>query len=218
MSFKKLVVEFSDYFNELNFVGIVSPFKEGVFKELMKDDFFLLCTRLHGRIKAQKFKSMAEHAWMNVEKRLRNVTASVLMNDDRFSDFINASESIILYFQYHQTPPPIENIPSAFSCCLRSSLSLNEGRQLFVPLIDSSFHRLLFHAACQYHGLKSKSIDACGKHRSKLRREKVKDVEVTLAKSNKLFCHGISMQSLVRSFHSRDEEVPVPEIEEYVLL
>ena len=95
---------------------------------------------------------------------------------------------------------------------------LNGNGQLVVPLIDSSFHRLLFHAACQYHGLKSKSINVFDKRRLKQRKEKFKDIEVTLGKSNKICCHGISLQSLLRSIYSYAEEVPVTEIEEYVLL
>ena len=40
---------------------------------------------------------------------------------------------------------------------IESEIFINETG-LYLQLIDSSFHRLLIHAACQFHNLKSKVI------------------------------------------------------------
>jgi hypothetical protein len=210
--------------NTLRITGILTS-REGAFEELMRDsnsearEFFLSCTRLHRIVKAQKFKSMAEHAWMNVEKRLRNVSASVLLSNDCFADYLSAAERLLLFFQTYRELPPAENLPGALISSLRSPLQLSSAEQLIVPLIDSSFHRLLFHAACQYHGLKSRSI-VPAKPLVKQRKASVKVIEVSIRKSNKLFGHGISLCSFILN-HDRAEartEVKVDGIEDYVFL
>jgi hypothetical protein len=94
----------------------------------------------------------AEKAWMQMETRLRNVVVRSLANEE-LCYFVRAIELVLLYFIAQSGAPP--HVPDALSSRLELPLEICAA-SLVVTLKDSSFHRLLLHAACQFYGLKSK--------------------------------------------------------------
>lgn len=158
-------------------------------------DFYLSCEHLHRTRRVERYKSEAEKSWLNVEARIRRLVLEVIRNEP-MADFLDAAELLVVFFQVHRSLPPPQNIPQQILDASRSPVSIVDGR-LIVPLIDSSFTRLVFHAVCQYHGLKSASVNAsCMGATGKAK--KMKDIVITLRKSNKLFGHGIAMRSLLQ--------------------
>lgn len=94
----------------------------------------------------------AEKAWLQMETRLRNVVVRSLSNEE-LCYFVRAMELVLLYFIAQNDVPP--HVPVALSSRLELPLEVCSA-SLTVTLKDSSFHRLLLHAACQFYGLKSK--------------------------------------------------------------
>ena len=127
---------------------------------------------------------------------------------------------MVVFFQMNNAVPPQENIPISFLDALRGSLQhFRDQHQMRLPLIDSSFHRLLVHVVCEYHGLKSESVNSCGrgsgcdlngKTKMKKKTRGVKDVIITLRNSNKLFGHGISIRS-----HVLDSKLMTQQLNDY---
>jgi len=108
----------------------------------------------------------AEVAWLNVEKRLRGVVAPALKKSVELSDFVLALQVVLSFFSDTQTAPPVAFVPIALSRYLRAPLELSKSTSssappsLVVSLVDSSFHRLLLHATCQFYGFRSRSMEA----------------------------------------------------------
>eukprot|EP01041_Mallomonas_annulata_P009457 gene9457-19640_t len=100
--------------------------------------------------------SETEKGWNRIEKKLRSIIVRA-MKTDSLKFFLNAIEQIIILFVLEGITPNEIDTPEVLLLTLASPLEANEIG-LYIHLQDSSFHRLLTHAACQFHGLKSKSI------------------------------------------------------------
>lgn len=98
----------------------------------------------------------AEAAWYQIENRLRAVVVRSLQKEE-FCLFFQALEAVLLFFLAQGEAPANHLLPAELVACLEQPLSLS-GSSLVVLLKDSSFHRLLLHAACQFYGLRSKVV------------------------------------------------------------
>eukprot|EP00611_Tribonema_gayanum_P028627 TRINITY_DN7404_c1_g1_i2.p1 TRINITY_DN7404_c1_g1~~TRINITY_DN7404_c1_g1_i2.p1 ORF type:complete len:290 (+),score=118.72 TRINITY_DN7404_c1_g1_i2:95-964(+) len=100
----------------------------------------------------------AEERFARIPKRLRDVVTQSL-HGATLRAYVAAVEATLLYFITARALPP--TTPDPLAEALRTPLQLQAGPKgggrLGVALHDSPFHRLLLHAACQYHGLLSKS-------------------------------------------------------------
>ncbi|KAG5192352.1 hypothetical protein JKP88DRAFT_351961 [Tribonema minus] len=100
----------------------------------------------------------AEERFARIPKRLRDVVTQSL-HGATLRAYVAAVEATLLYFITARALPP--TTPDPLAEALRTPLQLQAGpkggARLGVALHDSPFHRLLLHAACQYHGLLSKS-------------------------------------------------------------
>jgi len=165
-----------------------------------------------------QYKSDAQTAWMNVERRLRKIVPEAI-KEEKFAKFVDATEHVLMKFATVGVLPFAQEIPEALKLALRSPLRIEVGKrtsrrvskchdndveeepvhlekQLIFPLVDSSFFRLLVHVCAQYHGLKSTSI--------KLKKLGQKDIIVALRNSNKL-CHGIPLRNIIRTIDNARE-------------
>jgi hypothetical protein len=96
----------------------------------------------------------AESAWYRIENRLRAIVVRSLQREE-FCFYVRAVEAVLLYFLAKQEAPPHSQVPEAFGLFLEQHIE-HLGLSLKIVLKDSSFHRLLLHAVCQFYGLKSK--------------------------------------------------------------
>jgi len=102
-------------------------------------------------------------AWNRVEKRLRSIVSRSIRTD-KLKLFLVAIESLLVHFLVEGKTLETGDTSEVMLSALESptSISTNDG-SLQLHLVDSSFYRLLTHAACQFHGLRSKSITVNGK-------------------------------------------------------
>lgn len=199
-------------------------------------DYYLSCADYgpcRDEKRTRKKRTIAYEAWMNVEKRLRNIVSESLKKSEQFAVFIDATELILIYFACNLTLPPATHIPTQLNEYLRSPIRLEECENvkkceesfndmefndkplfdkkrskkcLVFPLVDSSFCRLLVHAACQYHGFKSKSIevvtlsDAASEGKfcaDRSNKQRNKDIICSVQNSNRFTGHGINLRSVL---------------------
>lgn len=178
-----------------------------IFKDLMKKEnsealeLYLSCAHINNRLftasaTATAQKSVAERSWLNIEKKLRTVVMSIHASEPESLLFLGAVELALIYFQTHHQALPVSQQPDSLQAALRKPLEMSDGKLIF-RLASSVFNRLLLHAACQFHGLKSKSVESSvskGPRNKSTAKSKVKDVHVSVSKSNKLFGHGVSLK------------------------
>jgi hypothetical protein len=197
--FEKMTIEDIDYSNNDEFedLGLIDNRYKSVFTELFEKEnsnaklFFLSCNKLPLARCSQsqrKYKSEAHKSWAGVEKRLRNVVVASLKNES-LKSFVTSIEIVLIYFQVRRSNPPDEFITDSLNKTFRNPLKCFDGKLVF-SLLDSSFYRLLLHATCQYHGLRSQSINSDEKG--------LKDTVVELRKSGYIG-HGISLISVVEN-------------------
>ena len=98
--------------------------------------------------------AIAEAAWYQIENRLRAIVVRSLQREE-FCLFVQAVEAVLLFFLSRGEVPTSHLLPEVLAEHLESPLTLS-GSSLVVYLKDSSFHRLLLHATCQFYGLRSK--------------------------------------------------------------
>ena len=96
----------------------------------------------------------AEVAWYQIENRLRAIVVRSLQTAE-FCYFVRALEAVLLLFLIQGDAPEISLVPEVLSANLEQPIE-RSGKSLLIALKDSSFHRLLLHAACQFYGLRSK--------------------------------------------------------------
>jgi hypothetical protein len=96
----------------------------------------------------------AETSWFQIENRLRSVVVRTLEKDE-FCLFVRALEAVIMYFLEENDAPQHSLVPPALARMLARPITMSSG-SVTVALRDSSFHRLLLHAVCQFYGLHSK--------------------------------------------------------------
>ena len=98
--------------------------------------------------------AQAETAWYQIEHRLRAVVVRSFEKEE-FCLFVQALEAVLLFFLSQGKAPASHLIPEALSVQLEVPLDVSDS-SLSIVLKNSSFHRLLLHAACQFYGLRSK--------------------------------------------------------------
>ena len=98
--------------------------------------------------------AQAEIAWYQIEHRLRAVVVRSFEKEE-FCLFVQALEAVLLFFLSQGKAPASHLIPEALSVQLEVPLDVSDS-SLSIVLRNSSFHRLLLHAACQFYGLRSK--------------------------------------------------------------
>lgn len=181
------------------------------FYELFRPDnrstmeLFRKCQISPSKVSSKKYireseMTEAHRCWLRVEKRLRVTVTHTLKNNISMCLFVQALESVLMYFIEKKSAPPMSVIPPTLTEYLESPLLCNEVKveqaapdeasggeadvvadveipetdtpptthsatvhTLTISLKDSSFHRLLLHATCQFYGLKSKSYNLKGK-------------------------------------------------------
>ena len=123
--------------------------------------------------------SVSPRAWMQVERRLRQVVRRVILSQPETHAYCRGLEMLLVCLAHSGALPEPEMMPEALRSLLVARPSVDNfgasegegeggvlGRELTLHLADSSFHRLLLHAVCQFYGLKSKSTSE-GKPRSR---------------------------------------------------
>ena len=116
--------------------------------------------------------AIAETAWYQIENRLRAIVVRSLQREE-FCLFVQAVEAVLLFFLSQGGVPTSHLLPEILAEHLESPLTLS-GSSLVFYLKDSSFHRLLLHATCQFYGLRSKVRNRCMKsHLHLLKRTKI---------------------------------------------
>ena len=118
--------------------------------------------------------SVSQRAWMQVERRLRQVVRRVILSQPETHAYCRGLEMLLVCLAHSGALPEPEMMPEALRALLVARPSVDSffpsedksvgeseggviGRELTLHLADSSFHRLLLHAVCQFYGLKSKS-------------------------------------------------------------
>lgn len=121
---------------------------------------------------------LTNKCWNRIQNRLKITTIHSLRSNANLSLFVQELERILLYYiEYQKIPQVIHDCilhrldkPIAISCPLTKMKNTNSTDSadmvLTISLKDSSFHRLLLHATCQFYGLISKSISTQSKYRS----------------------------------------------------
>ena len=167
----------------------------------------------------------AHRCWLRVEKRLRITVTHTLKNNISMCLFVQALESVLMYFIEKKSAPPMSVIPPTLTEFLESPLLCNEMKveqlihgdtsdnttavdtdipetdtpplmtihTLTISLKDSSFHRLLLHATCQFYGLKSKSYNVKGR----------RVTDISLPKNNQ-----VTTLSMVGWLHHTPKSLP----------
>jgi len=165
-------------------------------------------------------------AWMNVEKRLRNVVGESLKRSEQFALFIDETESLLMYFALNQKLPSLHDTSMQLKEYLRSPIRIERREDLgkcqeegdgeknersslclIFPLVDSSFCRLLLHATCQYHGINCKSVEVTSSsYKSYVSNaifvdtaseHKNKDIICILHDSKRFVGHGVKLRSVL---------------------
>lgn len=98
--------------------------------------------------------AQAETAWYQIEHRLRAVVVRSFEKEE-FCLFVQALEAVLMFFLSQGDTPANHLIPEALTQQLEIPLDVSDS-SLLIVLKNSSFHRLLLHAACQFYGLRSK--------------------------------------------------------------
>lgn len=95
----------------------------------------------------------AHKAFINVEKRLRNIVYAAIKREPHLLDFISDWENLLLYFAENgDIPNQILEYPSLVAQ-LNSSLDMNDqGNILYVDLKDSRLARLMLHFVVKFYG------------------------------------------------------------------
>jgi hypothetical protein len=96
----------------------------------------------------------AETAWYRIENRLRAVVVRSLQKEE-LCYFVRAIEAVLLLYLAHGEAPAEALVPKMLAMNLEQPIE-RSAASLVITLKDSSFHRLLLHAACQFYGLRSK--------------------------------------------------------------
>ena len=96
----------------------------------------------------------SEAAWYRIEHRLRSVLIKSL-KCDTICLLLRSLEAIVLLFLDQGVAPPVNLTPQPLSDLLEMPIFVSSA-SLIIALKDSSFHRLLLHAVCQFYGLRSK--------------------------------------------------------------
>lgn len=124
----------------------------------------------------------AEFSWMKMEKRLRTIILRALVRREA-QKFVAAVEDLLLNLELSSTDSSSKEMSSRAAASVQhlflkpprvvrpsSRTSSRENKdgdevlvnvasnQLILTLVDSSFHRLLLHATCQFHNMHSKSF------------------------------------------------------------
>lgn len=162
-------------------------------------ELFRACVILPGPVNEQTTKrasrndewAIADQLWVHrVEKRLRTIVSKALCENVEHCIFLHAVSIVLMYFCEKKTVPPMSVIPSALSTQLQKGLKItSSSNELVIPLKDSSFHRLLVHAGCQFYGLISKSINSV--------RQKCRVTRVTLPHRLSTESHSISLVAFI---------------------
>lgn len=173
-------------------------------------DYYLSCADYgpcRDEKRTRKKRTIAYEAWMNVEKRLRNIVSESLKKTTHIPTQLN---------EYLRSPIRLEECENVKKCEESfNDMEFNDKplfdkkrseKCLVFPLVDSSFCRLLVHAACQYHGFKSKSIevvtlsDAASEGKfcaDRSNKQRNKDIICSVQNSNRFTGHGINLRSVL---------------------
>lgn len=146
-------------------VDIRSAFGE-LFEERNSDSLetFRSCServKHYERVRTKAISSVSEHAWMQVEKRLRSCVKKVIISQPELREFCRSIEAVLVCFAHEGSLPP-DVLLASLERCLTAPVELTGDRSLTIALKDSSFHRLLLHAISQFYGARSKSISRKG--------------------------------------------------------
>lgn len=100
----------------------------------------------------------AEESWLrNVEKRLRTIVMSSFKKSSQLCAYTRGLEIMLFSFIDTRTIPPLCDLPTELTETLEHGGLRKVSEKTFsIQLKDSSFHRLLLHACCQFYGAKSK--------------------------------------------------------------
>lgn len=138
------------------------------FQELAKDHTLqnaFLEAKVHPRPLSTKSRNKkigywreAEYMFSRMDRRARALLSKSLLS---FKPFLEATEHATLHFiKWQEAPSDLELMP-ALCKMLVSPLETTESalsvKCLRIPLVNSSFHRLMVHALCQFYGLHSKT-------------------------------------------------------------
>ena len=135
-----------------------------------------------------RLKSIEDRCWANIEKKIRSVIVSSVLQNFKHFQFLLQIEKLLVAFvreklpvsststttsspsaslpassSSRSSPPRLPAVPASSSAASSSSSSpllsfsveTEKGGHLKVQLVESAFHRLLFHGICQFYGLKS---------------------------------------------------------------
>ena len=118
--------------------------------------FYKLFIKSKNKIKSTNNEITEEAAWKQIEKRLQIIILRVIQTES-YKTFLQDIEKYLI--QYIVYSYDIDNncdtiLSNTMREFIESEIFINETG-LYLQLIDSSFHRLLIHAACQFHNSKS---------------------------------------------------------------
>ena len=92
--------------------------------------------------------------WAKVEKKLRSIVIRSVQNQ-KLKEYLISMEEILCDYKLLGDISHSEHALDSIKSYVTTSIGCSEYG-LEISLVDSAFHRLLLHALCQFHGLKSK--------------------------------------------------------------
>jgi len=106
-----------------------------------------------------KHLSIGDIAWLKIENRLRPILLQCLKKDPKLSLFLFCIEQVIFAYLTEQSLDAINLLIETKAMHYFQEICTidSERNQLRIPLVDSTYYRLLLHGVCQFYAVHSKS-------------------------------------------------------------